>query len=63
MGVCVYFELNMWAHTAMEDNLLEELLGIANSDALAEFEQQPTPPFAATLPLGVLVGGHGRPQF
>ena len=37
MGVCVYFELNMWAHTAMEDNLLEELLGIANYDALVEF--------------------------
>ena len=36
MGVGVYFEWNMQAHMAMEDNLLEELLSIANSDAPAE---------------------------
>ena len=37
VGVGVYFEWNTRAHTAMEDNLLEELLGIANSDAPVEF--------------------------
>ena len=37
MGVGIYFEWNTRAHTEMEDNLLEELLGIANSDAPVEF--------------------------
>ena len=56
VGVVIYFEWNTRACTAMEDNLLEELLGIANSDAPVQSEVATNTSF----PIHSLTGSGGR---